>query len=155
MQKLVFETPNPQVDLSVDMSGMNADEAAEYMRNWRERWSPRNINLGCGPEPSGVDIDQVRQSVAELIAVKANTPTDMNVIGRAERSKAFFYWRYATALAYKHLKQTKGETEADRLSKGEDRTEFCALRIEKMLWVMKARFDIDMDATPAVDAPQK
>lgn len=154
MQKLVFETPNPQVDLSVDMMGMDADQAAEYMRKWRERWSPRNINLGCGPEPANVDIDAVRASVDELMAVKANTPADMNVVGRAERSGAFFYWRYATALAYKQLKQTRGEAEADRLSRGDDRTEFCALRNEKMRGVMKDRFGIDSNADGAVPATE-
>lgn len=152
MQTLFFETPNPQVDLSVDMSGMNADQAAEYMRKWRERWSPRNINLGCGPEPANVDVDSVRRSVAELMAIQANTQTDMNVVGRAESSRAFFYWRYATELAKKHIRQTKSEDEANRIINGDDRTEFCALRNEKMRGVMKARFDIDMDGAASVQA---
>lgn len=157
MQKLVFETPDPQVDLLIDMSGMDANQAAEYMRNWRERWSPRNINLGCGPEPANVDADALRQSVAELMAVKPNSSVDMGVIGRAEAAKAFFYWRYATELAKKHLRQTRSEEEANRLIGGDDRTELCTLRNEKMRYVMKARFDIDMDVqsvdVPATGAP--
>lgn len=153
MQKLVFETPNPQVDLSIDMMGMDAKQAAEYTRQFRERTSPRNINLGCGSEPANVDVEQVTRSVAELIAVKPNTQVDMGVVGRAEAARAFFYWRYATELAKKHIRQTKSEDEANRIINGDDRTEFCALRNEKMRWVMKARFDIDMDGATTGDAP--
>jgi hypothetical protein len=142
---LVFE--KPQAGVQVDFTGLSEAEAVAKLMAINDRLPPHpsTINLGCGPEPEDINLEAVTLALSAMMSVGDGEPIDSARMEFANRTGARFYWRYATKLAINELNSEMSEDEADEAIYGEQRAVFCQRRRQKLRWVFKERFGIDLN----------
>lgn len=137
----MFEKTYPGVP--VDMSGMTLAEATEHVAQISNLLppAPHTLNLGCGPEPENLNEDALCFAASALLSVPAGETLGEPRIDLAQRTGAWFYWRYAGRLAEQELTTQHGRDAAlDIIHDDENRIPYTTLRREKFRWVLKERF---------------
>ncbi len=72
----MLEFQKPQRGITLDFTGLSEEDAiALVMRtNATAPPHPSTINLGCGPEPDGIDLDAVRPAAGALLSAPSGKP---------------------------------------------------------------------------------
>ncbi|MBI2862574.1 MAG: hypothetical protein HYX89_07125 [Chloroflexi bacterium] len=142
----MLEFEKPQRGIELDLTGLSEQEAIELVMRSNETAPPHpsTINLGCGPEPKPINLATVYVGVLALLSAPAGKPlSDIN-IELAKRTGAWFYWCYAGKLAEKELNETLGRDAAIEVMYGDGRSRYHALRADKLRWVFRERFGVEL-----------
>jgi hypothetical protein len=141
---LVFEKPAAGVQISFE--GMSEQQAVEHLLRINQTLPlhPSSINLGCGPEPEGCHPEPVRLAISALLSVPVGEALSAARISFAKQTGAWFYWLFAGAAARQDLTEKLGWEAATDIIHADDRTQYSKLRADKVRWVMKERFSVDV-----------
>ncbi len=142
----MLEFQKPQRGITLDFTGLSEEDAiALVMRtNATAPPHPSTINLGCGPEPDGIDLDAVRLAAGALLSAPSGKPLGDVKVDLAKSTGAWFYWCYACALAENELKATLGKDAAYEVIHGDERSRWQALKADKFRWVFRERFGVEL-----------
>lgn len=140
---LTFDKAQSSNGIDIDFNKMTESEAIAALRKLNNSLPthPRELNLGCGPEPEGIDIVAATHAARCLV----HSPGQVSAaIHFAKDTGAWFYWTYSVRLLAKELRAQFGIDGADDIIYNDDRQNYNDLRAEKMRWVFKERFGIEL-----------